>query len=305
MSKTDLHIHSRFSSDGTFGVREIIEKCIANGVDTFSISDHNSVRGLEEANAIATEKGIGFIPGIEIDCNFEGIDLHVLGYNIDRTGPDFKALEDDIAQKVTASFDGMIRNLHRLGFAIEADEVLKHAGGQLPTGELIAEVMLGDEKYAAEGLHPYMPGGARSDMPYINFYLDFFAQGKPAHTPIDYMTFADAISLITRNGGTPVVAHPGLNLRGREQLVERLLDNGAQGMEVFNNYHDAGQIGYFASLARQRNVLMTCGGDFHGKTKPLIEIGSYSFDPEYLDDAVRSVRKLKAADRIKFRRDFL
>ena len=73
------------------------------------------------------------------------------------------------------------------------------------------------------------------------------------------MNFRDAVERVRDNGGVPVVAHPGLNLRGRERIVEKLLERGAEGLEVFNNYHDDRQIAYFAPLVRRRGALMTCG----------------------------------------------
>ena len=149
--------------------------------------------------------------------------------------------------------------------------MLAAAGGKLPTLELVAEVMLSDAAYDTPLLAPYREGGARGDMPYINFYLDYGAQGRPAFVPVDFRD----------NGGVPVVAHPGLNFRGRERVAERLLDFGAEGLEVFNNYHDTTQIGYFAPLVQRRGALMTCGSDFHGKTKPLIGIGQFRFDDRF------------------------
>lgn len=131
-------------------------------------------------------------------------------------------------------------------------------------------------------------------MPYINFYLDYFAQGKPAYVPISYMSYAEAIELIKDNGGTPIVAHPGLNLQGRETTVEELLDRGAEGLEVFNNYHNVGQIDYFAATVQKRNALMTCGSDFHGKNKPLIAIGQFKFNNQFEAYLKRSIQQLTA-----------
>ena len=113
-------------------------------------------------------------------------------------------------------------------------------------------------------------------MPLINFYLDYFAQGKPAYVKIEHMEFADAIELVRSSGGIPVIAHPGLNLKGQEDKVVELLDGGAAGLEVFNNYHNHGQVLYFADLVMKRGAMMTCGSDFHGKTKPLISIGQFT-----------------------------
>lgn len=277
----DLHIHSAHSSDGESGVAQIAAKCSEIGLRLFSITDHNSVRGVEEAVVLARQGGAGFIPGIEIDCNYKGTDMHLLGYGIDWTSPDFGLLEQDVAAKAGASLDVMVDNLLKLGFAVDAGAVRAAAGEKLPTGELIAEVMLSDEKYFTPLLAPYREGGSRSDMPQINFYLDYFAQGRPAFVPVEYMDFRRAVELVRDNGGVPVVAHPGLNFRGRERVAEELLDRGAAGLEVFNNYHDPAQREYFATLAMRENALMTCGSDFHGKTKPLIGIGRFPVDSRF------------------------
>ena len=292
MAAFDLHIHSAYSSDGEFSVADLVDKCLGARLTHFSVTDHNSTRGTGEAAALALTKGIGFIPGIEIDCNYRGTDLHLLGYGIDWQSADFARLEESVAAKVKASFGGMVDNLLKLGFSVDAEAVLAAAGESLPTGELIAEVMLSDAKYHTPLLQPYMEGGARSDMPYINFYLDYFAQGRPAFVPVEYMDFRKAVELVRDNGGTPVVAHPGLNFRGREEVAEQLLDRGAAGLEVFNNYHTPEQAVYFTSLVLDKGAFMTCGSDFHGKTKPRIAVGRFPSDSRFdgrLSDFVNHV----------------
>ena len=85
--KADLHIHSLHSNDGEYSIPEIIDFCIESGVDTFSITDHNSVGGSREAMQLTADiEGVDFIPGIEIDCNYRGTDIHLLGYQVDRFG---------------------------------------------------------------------------------------------------------------------------------------------------------------------------------------------------------------------------
>lgn len=295
MVHADLHIHSQYSSDGECRIADIVGKCLAGGMRVFSLTDHNSVRGVDEAFDGALQAGLGFVPGIEIDCNFEGIDLHLLGYGIDWKSPDFRTLEETLAAKIMASFGETIEKLRKLGFAVDAQAVLAAAGGKLPTLELIAEVMLCDGRYDSPLLAPYRQGGARADMPYINFYLDYGAQGKPAFVPVEYMSYRQAVELVRDNAGVPVVAHPGLNLRGRERLVEKLLERGAEGLEVFNNYHDERQTAYFAPLVRRRGALMTCGSDFHGKTKPLTHIGGFDFDDSHAAYLCDSVARLAGA----------
>jgi predicted metal-dependent phosphoesterase TrpH len=217
----------------------------------------------------------------------------VLGYQINYLSRDFVTLEKQTDALVMNSFEAMTENLHRLGIPVDADEVLAAAVGKLPCAELIAEVLLHNPRYIdVKALDPYRPGNSRSDMPYINFYLDFFAQGKPAYVKIDYMDFTEAIDLIKRNGGIPVIAHPGHNFRGREEVVSDLIRLGAEGIEVFNNYHNPEQMRYLAELAVLHQALMTCGSDFHGKTKPRIGVGQYGMLQEYEGYLQESLQRL-------------
>jgi predicted metal-dependent phosphoesterase TrpH len=296
MNKTDLHIHSKCSNDGEYGVPELIEKCINNQITTFAITDHNSIAAISEAIPLCLNAGIDFVSGIEVDCSFNGIDLHLLGYNINWQSTDFTELNFSIYKKVMDSFPRMIQNLGDLGIRVDEKEVLEKANGQLPCGELIAEVLLTNKIYHSNPrLYPYMTGGERSDMPYINFYHDFFAQGKPAYVRINYMDFIDAVNLVKANGGIPIIAHPGMNLKGKEDLVIELIEKGAEGLEVFNNYHNSAQIEYFAELTMEKSILMTCGSDFHGKNKPLIDIGKFKSNNKYDDYLQRSIMKIKNA----------
>lgn len=291
----DLHIHSNYSNDAEFEIAEIVEKCINNEISFLSITDHNTISGINEAISKCNVSDINFIPGIEIDCSYNGIDIHLLGYNINWQNADFIELEKSVHKRVMDSFPEMIENLKKIGINVDPEEVLEKSNGKLPCGELIAEVLLTNKAYHSnKKLKPYLKGGERSDMPYINFYLDFFSQGKPAYVKIKYLDFHEAIELVTSNGGTPIIAHPGLNLREREEIVIELLSNGAVGLEVFNNYHTSQQIEYFAELAIQGGYLITCGSDFHGKNKPLIEIGKFRFNEnykKYLRDSILKLHK--------------
>ncbi|MCK5694559.1 MAG: PHP domain-containing protein, partial [Bacteroidales bacterium] len=208
--KADLHIHSLHSNDGEYSIPEIIKFCIEGGVDTFSITDHNGVNGSREAMQLTTDvEGMDFIPGIEIDCNYRGTDIHLLGYQVDLRGEDFDVLKISVRQKHLDAVPQMIGNLEQLGIHLDPDELMLKSDGEPPTGELFAELLLeNSEQHPNPKLLPYLPGGERSDMPLINFYLDFFAQGKPAYVKIEHLDFHDAVALVRNNGGIPIVAHP-------------------------------------------------------------------------------------------------
>lgn len=293
MIKADLHIHSAYSLDGELSPREIIEISADQGLSVISITDHNLTGGVPESVKASGTYGIKVIPGIEIDCNYQGTDLHVLGYHINYLSEEFVTLEKQMDSLVMNSFEVMVENLNRLGIPVDADEVLAASKGKLPSAELIAEVLLNNPMYSdIAALDPYRPGGDKGDMPYINFYLDYFAQGKPAYVKIDYMDYTEAIDLIRRNGGVPVIAHPGHNFRGREEVVADLIRQGAGGVEVFNNYHNPEQMQFLAAIAVQHKALMTCGSDFHGKTKPRIGIGKFGMLQEYEGYLQESLQRL-------------
>lgn len=292
--KADLHIHSAHSNDAEHSIANIIKFCTESGVDTFSVTDHNCVGGSREALRLTGAiDDLNCIPGIEIDCNYNGTDLHLLGYQVDLESSDFDVLEQDNRQRHMDAVPLMIQNLEQLGITMDWDELMQKSGDEPPSAELFAELLLQNpERKSNPRLKPYFPGGERSDMPLINFYLDFFAQGKPAYVKIEHMKFVDALALVKNNGGIPIVAHPGLNLKGREELADELMDQGADGLEVFNNYHNEKQATYFAELISKRGALMTCGSDFHGKNKPLISIGQYSGLKTYSKYLKQSVSRI-------------
>jgi predicted metal-dependent phosphoesterase TrpH len=292
----DLHIHSGYSNDGEHSVPRIFKEAARLGIKVISITDHNCVGGVEEGIRESAEYGVRFIPGIEIDCNYKGTDLHLLGYGINWRSDVFRSLEKELEQKIMDKLPKMAENLARMGIPVDLEEVISRSAGKPPSAELFAEVLLENPVHAGnQKLQPYLPGGRRSDMPLINFYLDYFAQGKPAHVPTEYMDFSEAVRLVRRQKGIPVIAHPGLNFREREGTVAELLDHGAEGLEVFNNYHSPEQTRYFAGLVNGRKALMTCGSDFHGKTKPRISLGSYFFMDEYAEEVEKSTDLLYEA----------
>ena len=80
MSSIDLHIHSFASPDGQFSPSHILSLSKKRGLRVISITDHNSVRGVKQALKKGSSFGLLVLPGIEIDCLFLDMNLHVLAY---------------------------------------------------------------------------------------------------------------------------------------------------------------------------------------------------------------------------------
>lgn len=298
----DLHMHSGYSEDGEYTPLELVEQCAKAGVYMMSVTDHNCVKANEEAQEAAKEKGILYIPGVEIDCAYRNVNFHVLGYGIDFRSGDFAEIENRIDEQ---SFEASLERLAKtqsLGFQHITENDMRalsknnYCQRSWP-GELFAEVLLAMPEYTNHPLlKPYRPGGKRSDNPYVNFYWDYYSQGKPCYVKTDYPKMEEMIEMLHRNHGVAVLAHPGINLKGREYMLEDILRMGFDGIEAFSSYHSAEQARKFYSEAQKCNLAVTCGSDYHGKTKPSIKIGRHSCSipyPEMKADLERFFRNCR------------
>ncbi len=274
----DLHMHSTFSDDGEFTPAEIVRQCKEAGIRVMSLTDHDSARGNTEAKKEAEKYNIKYITGIEIDCTFQGINLHLLGYGINAESRDFKELEESILSGERNASRDRLHLTRQLGFDISEAELNAISniddGTGIWTGEVFAEVLLEKEAYRShELLLPYREDGERGDNPFVNFYWDYYAQGKPCYVKVDFPELKEAIDIIQRNNGKAVLAHPGNNLKGRFELFAEIVKLGIDGVEVFCSYHDEEIAKYFYEQAVKHSLIMTLGSDYHGKTKPSVKLG--------------------------------
>lgn len=275
MSKVDLHIHSNHSDDGEFSVEQLIDMCAKKQMKMVSISDHNSVQGVSKAINLGTANGVNVVSGIEMDCVFEHKNFHLLGYGFDHTNKDFIEIEKNIyKQEMEAASEKINKFKKATNIDINEQEVYDLAENGIITGELIGEIVLNkDSASNYDVLRPYLKGGAKSDMPYVNFYWDFFSEGKIAYVPIRYISLVEAKELIHKSNGIAILAHPGQNLKDDFSFIDKIIREKIDGIEVFSSYHSVDTVKFFFDKAKEFKMITTCGSDFHGKNKPLIEIG--------------------------------
>lgn len=283
----DLHIHTNASNDGSVEPKEIVEMAMLRRMKMISIADHNTCRGSLEASRFINESGIKellLIPGIEIDCSYNGVNLHVLGYGIDASREEFREHERYMTEMELEAGVKRKAAIEKV-FQIELDEdnIKKHAGSDIMDGEYIAEELLTNPKYdGIEQLDGYRAGGERSDNPYLNFYWDYCSQGKVAYVPMEFISLDAAVDMIRKTGGIAVLAHPGNNVHEDEELLRQILSRGIEAVEAISSYHSREQVDYYLAMADKYHVSVTCGSDYHGKIKPTISMGEfdYEFDSE-------------------------
>ena len=134
-----------------FSPEELVRQCAMSGIRVMSIADHNSVRANDGGRQAARRAGIRYVSGIEIDCTFRGVNLHVLGYGFDDTSDDFADIEDNISSQAATASRQMLCVTRKMGFDVTEEDMEELAGDYYWkdrwTGEMFAEVLLGREEY--------------------------------------------------------------------------------------------------------------------------------------------------------------
>lgn len=270
----DFHMHSCFSGDGCYTPEELADLCEQAGLRAVALTDHNSIGGVAQMMDACAARSIEAVPAIELDCLYQHYQLHVLGYGIDHTLPQWRAVEQRVIAMETKAGNQYIQRFHDLGIFFEDHLVLALARQQPVNAEMIAEIALADPRNNAHPLlAPYRPGGTRADNPCLNIYWDFCTPGGLSFFKVDYQPLDEGLRLIHEAGGIAVLAHPGQSVGRDEAAIRDILAHGFQGLETHCSYHDADDAAYFTNLAQQAGVLCTVGSDFHGKTKPNVRLG--------------------------------
>ena len=265
ISGIDLHIHST-ASDGTLTPIEIITLARQSNLAAVSITDHDTLEGVRQVLTGKLPADMHFLSGIEISISpppsfsISG-SLHLLGYGIRTDDPGLNNALEKHRKSRNNRNPQIINKLNALGLTISYDEVQKEAGdGQLGRPHIASCLV---KKGYAAGID--------------DAFDRFLGTGKPAYVDRYRITAAQAISHIRAAGGIPVLAHPDLyglpDVETLRELVEILAKEGMMGIEVYYPEHSNEVTDNLIALARQLDLLMTGGTDFHGALKPEVRLG--------------------------------
>lgn len=256
--KIDLHIHSRYS-DGLLWPRDIVEYAAKRNVCAISITDHDTVAGVDDAIQYGKKSGIEVIPGIEISVSWENRELHFLGYYIDHHHSAIQSFGKmfEIARKQRA--EKIVQCLNDLGFVISIDHVLEQAGGSPIGRPHIAEALV--EKNCVFSIR--------------EAFIKYLGEGKPAYVPKFIVPPAKAIDIIKQAGGLVFLAHPR-TAKITESDIQTLADMGMHGIETIHTKHTNRDIAYLQEIAQKYNLLQSGGTDCHGGREGGIILGTLS-----------------------------
>jgi len=247
MSKVDLHIHSN-ASDGRLSPVDIILHAAERGLSVIAITDHDSVEGIASAMVAAKAfPNLRVIPGIELSTDVPQGEIHVLGYFIDYTDHEFQVILEGLRNSRLKRAQGMVAKLKNLGVHLDWERVQEIAG----TGSIgrphIAQAML-EKGYISS----------------IKEAFDkYISRNGPAYVEREKMTAVEAVELILKFNGLPVLAHP-FTASNPETMIIELKEAGLIGIETYYNDYTTDEINELISFADRYGLIATGGSDYHG-----------------------------------------
>jgi hypothetical protein len=262
----DLHAHTN-ESDGSVPPAELVGRAVAAGLGALAICDHDTLTGYDLAAPVARSAGLELVCGLELSTKLEcpgvpkGRSIHLLGYFLDGAPPAW------FREWLTGLQEARRDRNHRLVASLQShgvDITLSEVGS-------IGRTLTGRPHFARLLLKK---GYVSSLEEAFDVYL-----GESAETYVyrQAPTFQEAVKMVTDAGGLPSLAHPVRLLRRKpplEDLIEGFVEAGLRGIEVYYSEHSPEETGLFLAMARHYRLAVTGGSDFHGETKPGIDLGT-------------------------------
>lgn len=256
----DLHTHTT-ESDGSFTPEELMNEAARVGLSAIAITDHDSISGIKKAAPLANALGIELIPGVELSTDYNGKEVHVVGLYIDIEDAHFLEKIKEFKENRDSRNAIIVENLQKEGFDItmealtaeNPDCVITRANiarflyehGMIPTIQTAFEKYIGDN---------------------CKCYVNRFK-----------ITPMDGVRLIKEAGGTAILAHPLLYHMSDatlQKMVDEMKAAGLDGIESIYCTYSPAEERQMKHFAKDNNLLISGGSDFHGTTKPKLELGT-------------------------------
>jgi 3',5'-nucleoside bisphosphate phosphatase len=241
----DLHLHTT-ASDGTDSPSDLIAACRVAGLTAVSVTDHDTMAGVDEAESAARAAGLQCVPGIEITAAWNSRDIHILGYYLNHRSPRLAAFlggqRDDRVRR--ARLVGA--RLVALGAPVDMEALIARTGGRPVLRPHIAAALVEAGHAAGEQ----------------DAFDRFIGEGRPAFVPRAGASPADVIRAIREAGGVSSLAHPGIT--GADALIPEMAAAGLDALEVYHADHSPDDTARYRALAHDLGLAVTGGSDYHG-----------------------------------------
>ncbi len=256
--KPDLHVHTD-ASDGQFSPAQVIALAAEKGVNLLAITDHDTLDGLHKVREQAAQAVIDILPGVEISAGGDN-EVHILGYGIHEGMKRLLSLLQDMRKEREERVRRMIEKLRKLGMPIGLSEIASPQAdslGRAHIGRALVKKGLADNLYDA--------------------FEKYLSPGRPGFEPRPKRKVSQVVRLLREEGAVPVIAHPGLLKMDPGDIRPLLIewkDEGLMGLEAYHPAHLPAMTRTWDELARNLNLLVTGGSDFHGQDGRHMDIGA-------------------------------
>lgn len=245
--RIDLHIHTT-ASDGLLDPAGVVRAVLDAKVGVFSVTDHDTVDGLETAGREANALALTFVPGVELSAYWGPVEFHILGYFIDPASPALRAFLKTTRDARHVRLLAILNRLQAMGMRVPVDDVLGRANNGNVGRPHVARALV-DRGFVSS------PNEA---------FDRYLGTDRPAYVPRPDVTVRDAIAAIRDAGGLASLAHPGLH--NRDDAVGDLVTAGLTAVEVYHPKHGFGRAKQYRRISRRHGLLVTGGSDYHGET---------------------------------------
>ncbi|MBU1361717.1 MAG: PHP domain-containing protein [Gammaproteobacteria bacterium] len=262
----DLHCHS-VVSDGTLTPEALAERAARNGVELWSLTDHDEVGGQHRAAAAASAHGMKYLTGTEISVTFAGETVHIVGLGFD---PDDAAVSEGLhdtrggrGKRAQEMSDG----LARVGIHGAYEGALRFVGNP----ELVSRTHFA--RFLVEQGHC-------KDTSEV--FRKFLTEGKPGFVPHRWASLKDAVSWIKGAGGLAVIAHPArYRFTANEEyaLFVEFKAHGGEAIEVVTGSHTPAEYEEYADKALEFDFAASRGSDFHSPGESHCDLGQLALLP--------------------------
>lgn len=273
--KIELHCHTT-CSDGRLSTKELYALAVKEKLSFMALTDHDTVKGHFEMMPQIKKSDFQFIPGIELTTSRNGESIHILGYwnNDGYKNQEFL----DKLQELHNARDERIRKFivnlkHHFDLDISYDALRKSNHGVLTRANL------------AQSVHKEVP-----DLTYNEAFMKYLDKKSPAYIPNIKLSVEEGIALLKKHGAVVVLAHPIIY---KKNTLEDLLSYDFDGLECFYFLNDKELTQKSLQMAKERNLLVTVGSDFHGIVGDIKHgyLGSMEYDLKILEPFLKLFQK--------------
>lgn len=273
-SPIDLHIRSNYSDDGYYDVEELFKQASQQKMEVISITDHNCARANASAVRFANLYNIQYIPGVEIDAQYNGNRVRILGYYIDWTKEVFEILErESLKREKDRSLKRVKKFEDFSGVSIDTDSILSTSRFQTITSDDITKMVFNNERVRnMPFVKKYLDENSNMREAMIKFRRDVFGKNGPCYVKGSYPNAYNVIKAIHDAGGIAILSNWRLDEISDDMIID-LIKEGIDGIEVFGPYVHDETVSALLRIVQQYKLFVSCGSDYHGPTRPNYHLG--------------------------------